>query len=79
MRFIIGIIGIALSVYMVVKREMFGDMFGEPEWTQKVGGIYNVMVICALLVFFWSIAYMTGTISVLLRPIIGLFFLGKAP
>ncbi len=77
MRIIIGLIGIAFSVYMVMKREMFGDMFGDPDWAQKVGGIYNVMILCALFVFFWSLAYMTGTIGVLLSPIVGLFLFGR--
>jgi hypothetical protein len=48
-------------------------MLGEPAWATKVGGIYNVIIIIAALIFFWSIAYITGTQDVLFAPIINLF------
>ena len=78
MAIVLGIIGIAISFGMVVYREQIGNLLGEPEWTMKIGGIYNLVIILALLIFFWSIAYMTGTLGVLFAPIISFFSLGKA-
>ncbi|MBP9773741.1 MAG: hypothetical protein KBD00_03870 [Candidatus Peribacteraceae bacterium] len=73
MNIIFGLLGIVGSFFLVVKREAIGDMFGEAEWMQKVGGVYNVMIICAIFLFFWSIAFMTGTMDVLFSPITNFF------
>ncbi len=78
MSIVFGIIGCIASFCMVYYREQIGNMFGDPEWAQKVGGIYNVMVILAVLGFFWSVAVMTGTTGVLFAPLISFFSLGKA-
>ncbi len=73
MHIVLGLIGIACSVMLIVYRESVGDMLGEPLWAEKVGGIYNVVVIFAVLLFFWSIAYMTGTLDIFLSPLLRLF------
>ncbi len=65
-----GILGIVFSFFLITKREMVGDMLGDPEWASKVGGIYNVVVILGVLIFFWSLATMTGTTGVLFSPLI---------
>ena len=78
MHIIFGLIGIVLSFVMVRYREQIGDMLGEPEWAQKVGGIYNVVVVIALFFFLWSIAYMTGTLGVLFGPVVRFFSLGRS-
>lgn len=70
MQIILGIIGIVASVLIVVYREGIGDSLGEPEWAAKAGGIYNVVIILAVIIFFWSLAYMTGTLGFLFSPIL---------
>ena len=35
----------------------------------KIGGVYMVVIIGALFAFFWSVAYMTGTLDVLFGPL----------
>lgn len=68
MSWILPILGIVLSFFLVYKRQMFGDMFGEADWMLKVGGVYNLMVIIGLFIFFWSIAELTGTTMILFTP-----------
>ena len=73
MSWILGIIGLGASYCLIKYRQQLGDMIGEPSWAQKIGGIYNVMIISGIFVFFWSIAYMTGTMDVLFSPIFSMF------
>lgn len=61
---------------MMKYRERIGELVGEAEWMRKVGGVYNLIIIVALLIFFWSIAELTGTTDVLFRPL--LFFIPGA-
>lgn len=68
-RIFLGLIGIVLSFCLIKYRERIGDTFGDPEWAMKVGGIYNVIVLCGVFGFFWSISYMTDTLDVLFAPI----------
>ncbi len=69
MRFILGIIGILFGAALIVYRESVGDMLGQPAWADKVGGIYNVVVIIGVLMFFWSLAYMTNTQDIFFAPL----------
>ncbi len=73
MTYFLGAIGIAASFFLIKYRQVVGDAVGDPDWAQKVGGIYNVVIIVAVFIFFWSIAAMTGTMDVLFSPILGLF------
>ena len=73
MRYVLGILGIALSVYMLKYREKFGDIIGEGEWMRKIGGVYGLVIIIAIIIFFGSIAYMTGTGYIFLKPVLMLF------
>ncbi|MBT3292828.1 hypothetical protein HOD24_04065 [Candidatus Peregrinibacteria bacterium] len=57
---------------MIKYRERVGDMFGEADWMQKVGGIYGIIFISAIAIFFFSIAKMTGTTDIFLSPLINL-------
>ena len=65
MHIVLSLVGIVGSFFLIKEREKVGDMFGEAEWMRKVGGVYNVVVICALFIFFWSLAELTGTTDVL--------------
>ena len=62
----IGLIG---PFVMIKYRETIGDLFGEADWMRKVGGVYNIVLIVALIIFFWTIAELTGTTSVLFAPL----------
>ena len=73
MGYILSILGIIGSFFLIKYREKVGDSLGEPDWAIKVGGIYNVVIIFAIFLFFFCIAWMTGTVDVLLSPIVSLF------
>ena len=55
---------------MVKYREQVGDMFGNPDWAMKVGGIYNVVIIAAAIIFFFSISQLLGTTNIFWAPIL---------
>lgn len=69
MHIFLGIIGIALALAILKEREKIGDMIGEAEWMRKVGGVYNILIFVAIVLFLWSIAEMTGTTNVLFAPL----------
>jgi len=69
MNVLLPILGIAASFVLLYKRQYVGDMIGEADWMLKVGGVYNVMIIVAVLIFFWSIATLTGTSNILFLPL----------
>lgn len=78
-RIIMGIVGIAFSFVLLKYREQVGDMLGEPAWATKVGGIYNIVILCGVIIFFWSIAYVTGTEQILFAPLFAIFPHHTAP
>ncbi len=61
--------GLVGPFVMMKYREQIGDMFGEAEWMKKVGGVYNVVNIVAMIIFFWTLAEATGTTTVLFAPL----------
>ena len=65
LHYILPLIGIVGAFFLIRYRESLGDTLGDAEWMRSVGGIYNVIVIFAVFVFFWSIAELTGTNEVL--------------
>lgn len=65
-----SLIGMSLAFLFIRYREAIGNMIGEPDWAIKIGGIYNVMILLGILMFFWSIASITGTTDVLFYPIV---------
>ena len=69
MRIILSLIGIVGSFFLVRFREQIGNILGEAEWMNKVGGVYNVVVLIAIILFFWSLAELTGTTSLLFAPL----------
>jgi uncharacterized membrane protein len=69
MRTILSLVGVVGSFFLIRYREHIGDMMGEPAWMQKIGGVYNFIVIIAVFIFFWSIAELTGTTEILFKPL----------
>lgn len=61
-----GLIG---PFVLITYRERIGDMIGEADWMRKVGGVYYVVVYVAVIIFFWTLAELTGTTSVLFAPL----------
>lgn len=61
MHIILSLIGMAGAIAMIVKREQVGDLIGQADWMQKIGGVYNFIILLALVIFFWSVAELTGT------------------
>lgn len=72
MSIILSLLGIVGSVLMLKYREYIGNLMGEAEWMMKVGGVYNVVIIAAIFIFFWSLATLTGTTDILFRPLLWL-------
>lgn len=66
-------VGLVGPFFMVKYRESIGDTIGEADWMKKVGGVYNLIIIVAALLFFWTIAEMTGTTGVLFGPLKSMF------
>lgn len=77
MRILLSLIGIVASFFMIKYREALGNMIGEPEWARHFGSMYNVVVIIAVLLLFWSIAALTNTQDVLLRPVLWILPIGR--
>ena len=73
MRIIVGLIGIVFASVLIKYRERVGEMLGEPAWAEKIGGIYNLVIIIGILMYFWSISYMTNTQDIFFSPL--LYFL----
>ena len=61
-----GLIG---PFFLIKYRETIGDVIGEAAWMRKIGGVYNFIVVVAILIFFWAIADVTGTTGVLFGPL----------
>ena len=66
---ILSIIGIIGAFFILKYRERVADMLGEAEWMLKIGGVYNFVVILAILIFLWGVAGLTGTLDVLFSPV----------
>lgn len=62
----VGLIG---PFFLIKYREAVGDLIGEAAWMRKVGGVYNVIFIIAMFIFFWTLAEVTGTTSILFAPL----------
>lgn len=72
MRTFLSLLGIVGSFFLLRYREAIGDMFGEAEWMRKIGGVYNVVVIISIVLFFWCLAELTGTTHILFSPLLWL-------
>lgn len=70
MRIILGLIGIVFASVLIKFREQVGGMLGEPAWADKIGGIYNLVIIIGIIMFFWSISYMTNTQDIFFAPLL---------
>ena len=60
MNVIYGLLGLGFSYLLVKYRRYIGDAMGNMQWTKWVGGIYNVIVIVAVIVAIFSLLFMFG-------------------
>lgn len=58
-----------MSYFIIRYRESIGNSLGEQEWMHPIGGIYGVVVVVGILIFFWSLATITGTQDFFFTPI----------
>ncbi|MDA1292476.1 MAG: hypothetical protein O3A81_01720 [bacterium] len=58
---------------MLKYRERIGENLGEAEWMKYVGGVYNLIIIVSIFIFFWAIASLTGTEDIFFFPFYMLF------
>ena len=72
MSIFLSLIGIVGSFFLIKYREVIGNTMGEAAWMSKVGGVYNVVIIVAVCLFFWSVATLTGTSDIFFQPLLWL-------
>jgi uncharacterized membrane protein YdcZ (DUF606 family) len=65
----LGLVGVIGSILLVKYRERVAEMIGSGEWMEYVGGVYNVIIIVAVFLFFFSVATLTGTLDFFLTPV----------
>jgi hypothetical protein len=64
-RTFLSLLAVVGSPFIMKYREKIGDFVGDAEWMHKVGGVHNLIVILSVLFFFWGIAELTGTTTIL--------------
>ena len=78
-----GFMAICLSLFIIKNRESLGNTIGEAEWMQKIGGIYYVLVYCAIMLFVGGFTVMFGLqnqiVALVLAPIMPYLFGGGGP
>lgn len=68
MRIILGLLGASLSIVLVVYRERVVRFIGFINWAEEhlgSGGTYTLMVLIALLMFIFSLMYMTNSFDLI--------------
>lgn len=65
----LSIVGIICSILLIKYRERVAEMTGAGEWMDYLGGVYNVIILTAVFIFFFSVATLTGTVDYFLTPI----------
>lgn len=83
MRFIWGLLLVALGFFMVWKTTWFMDLFGRIPWAEQhlttsfgtgLGGSWMWYKLLGILVIVAAIMYMTGTLQILVINLLGSFF-----
>ncbi len=65
----LGLVGIVCSILLVKYRESVSEMIGVGKWMEYFGGVYNVIILTAVILFFFSVAALTGTLDFFLTPV----------
>jgi hypothetical protein len=64
----IGLIGVVLSILIIVYRVSIRNFIGQIGWAERrlgPGGTYTALLLFGLLLFFFSLMIMTGTLDIL--------------
>lgn len=69
----LAIVGLVCSVLLIKYRERVAEMTGAGGWMDYLGGVYNVIILTAIFIFFFSVATLTGTVDYFLAPVRFLF------
>lgn len=75
-----GLFGIILSYLMIRYRKQIVDWTGKFGWAEQylgMGGTYNAMVLFAIILFLFSILYMTGNTDFVFGGISRFFATGQ--
>jgi len=62
------ICAMAAAIWIIKYRERIGEFVGDAYWMRYVGGVYNLIFIFGVFIFFWAIASLTGTTKILFFP-----------
>ena len=77
MRIVFGLLGIVLSFLLLIYRTQIHHFIGGIAWAEQKlgpGGSYTLMVIVAILGFFFSLIYMTNSFDLIFGGVeVGLF------
>ena len=68
MRIVLGLIGIVCSFLLVIYRGPIKLFIGRIEWAERklgAGGTYTLMILAALLLFVFSLMYMTNSFDLI--------------
>lgn len=76
MNIFLGLLGMIASVLVIKYREKVGEPFENSDWTKYFGGPYNFAIFVGVILFFFSLAKMTGTTGFFLSPLMMLFPFG---
>ncbi len=69
MTIVFGILGMIFGIILIKYREAVGDMLGSAEWMRYFGGTYMLPIWLGIFIFFYSFAWMTGTLEFFLSPL----------
>ena len=68
MRILLGLIGCALSIALIVYRYNIKAFIGNIDWAERhlgAGGTYSLFILIALAGFFFSLMYMTNSFDLI--------------
>ncbi|MDD5041227.1 MAG: hypothetical protein PHX87_03060 [Candidatus Peribacteraceae bacterium] len=65
----LGFVGLVSSILLIKYRERAAESLGAGEWMDYFGGVYNVIIIASIFLFFFSVAALTGTLDLFLTPV----------
>lgn len=68
MRIVLGLLGCTLSILLIVYRVPVRGFIGQINWAERKlgpGGTYSLLVIIGIVMFFFSLVYMTDSFGLL--------------
>ncbi|MBM3227970.1 hypothetical protein FJZ27_03890 [Candidatus Peribacteria bacterium] len=74
---IYGIAGMLFGIALIKYREAVGDMLGSADWMNYIGGPYMLSIFLGVFFFFYSFAWMTGTLDFFLAPLLWIIPVGR--